>query len=260
MSVLTPKTAGYVNLSYCVAQVLADLQDYSDRHIERFTQWAIRAYTDANLFNSVNVEVVYLEPDDNGIIDISGLTDYVDYVKVGMPVNGKIWVLSKNTKILPRRDELDADQEALIFSSQSYDLDVGSSYTFADHYVNGAFCSGLFGLGGGFSRSYFNIDLEKMQIQLDTALPRNQIILEYISTGVKASGATLIPRSAVEYVIAYIHWQNKQHDPMVDRFTKREYKQEYLERENMMREFNLRFNLEEYLTSTYSTYKQGIKM
>jgi len=260
MSILTPKTAGFVNLSYCVNQVLADIEDYSGRRIEKCTQLAIRAFTDANIFNSINVEVVYLEMDANGIVDISGLTDFVDYSKIAIMVNGKYWILNSNEKIGFVREELDDDEAALIFKTGSPSIEVGSGYVFADHYINGTFRTGLFGMGGGFSRSYFRFDMEKMQIQFDTALPRNQIVLEYISTGIKDSGATLVPKSAVEYIIAYIHWQLKQHDSQIDRFTKREYKQEFLERENMMTEFNLRFRKEDYLQSLLSTYKQTPKM
>jgi len=262
MSILTPKTAGFVNLSYCVAQVQADLDDFTDRRVEKMTQLAIRAYTDMNLFNSVNVEVVYLDMDPNGIVDLAPLTDYVDYVKVGITIGGKIWVLNANDKILLRRDELNTDEAALIFRTGAASIEVSSGIYFADHYLNGTFVGGMFGLGGGFSRSYFRIDLERMQIQFDTAVPRtgNPIILEYISTGVKATGGTVVPRSAVEVIVAYIHWQLKQHDPNVDRFTKRDYKQEYLDRETMMKNFNSRFKKEEYFASLYSTYKQSVKM
>jgi hypothetical protein len=260
MSTLNPKTAGYVNLSYCVAQVRADIQDYSDRNIERFTQWAIRCYTDANLYHSINVEVVYLEMDADGVIDISTLTDYVDYVKVGIPVNGKIWILGKNDKILKRRDELDASELALIYKTGAPDIDVGSGYVFADHYINGSFVTGMFGLGGGFNRSFFTIDTELMQIQFSSSVHRSQVILEYISTGVNASGATVVPRQYAEYIIEYIHWMIKKNDPLANRFDKRDAKQDFIERETMLDNFNYRFNTEEYFNSLYQNYKQTVKM
>lgn len=260
MSVLTPKTNGFVNLSYCVNQVLADLEDYSGRRVEKCTQLAIRAYMDANIFSSVAVEVVYLPMNSSGIVDISTLTDYVDYSKIALLVNGKYWILNCNEKIGLVREELDESEAALIFNTGAPSFPVEDGYVFSDHYMNGTFRSGLLGMGGGFSRSFFRVDLEKMQIQFDTSVPRNQIILEYISTGIKATGATMIPRSAVEYIIAYIHWQLIQFNPLIDRFTKREAKEEFLEREHMMREFDLRFNKEEYFQSLYVNYKQTPKM
>jgi hypothetical protein len=184
----------------------------------------------------------------------------VDLSKIAIMVGGKYWILGMSDKIGFNRTELDASEAALIFRTGSPSIEVGSGSFFADHYINQGFATGVFGMGGGFSRSYYRIDLEKMQIQFDTSVPRNQIILEYISTGINTTGATIIPRSAVEYIVAYIHWQLKQHDVTVDRFTKREYKEEFLEREEMMKNFDLRFNREEYFQMLYSTYKQTVKM
>lgn len=260
MSTLTPKTAGFVNLSYCVAQVQADIQDYSDRNIERFTQWAIRDYTKLNIIGSVNTEIEYLTMDANGIVDLSPLTDYVDYIKLGIPVNGKIWILGANPKILLRRTELNATEAALIFKTGSPSIEVGSGSVFADHYVNGGFVTGLFGYGGGFSRSFFRVDMERNQIQFDTSVPRSEIILEYISTGVKATGGTVIPRSAVERIISFIHWQMKEFDPMVDRFTKARYQEMYEQQCEILTNISLRFKKEDYFQMLYSTYKQTVKM
>jgi hypothetical protein len=260
MSILTPKTAGFVNLIYCVASVQSDIKDFSDRNVEQFTQWAINAYTEINLFHSNNVEVVYLTMDSNGIVDISSLTDYIDYVKVGIPVNGKIWILNCNEKILLNRTELDASEAALIFKTGAPDIDVSSGYFFADHYINGNYTTGVFGMGGGFSRSFFRIDKEKKQIQFATSVPRTQIILEYISTGVNATGGTLIPRQCVGYVKGYIRWQMEENNPMATRFDKDRKERQFYDQEAMMDNFDQRFNMEEYLNSMYSTYKQTPKM
>jgi len=259
MSILTPKTAGFVNLSYCVATVQADIEDYTSRNMDRMIQWAIRCYTDVNLFHSNNVEVVYLTMDADGIVDISALTDFIDYVKVGIPVNGKIWILNKNRKILFNRDELSDAQADLIFKQQTADIDISGGYYFAGHYINGTYQTGIFGVGGGFSRSYFNIDLERMEIQFDTAVPNSEIVLEYYSTGINATGGTLIPRECVEYVVAYIHWQLAEHNLELNRFDKERKYGQYIERENMMRSFRYRFKKEEFLKELYSSQKQTIK-
>jgi hypothetical protein len=260
MSILTPKTAGFVNLSFCVAQVQADIKDFSDRNVEQFTQWAINAYTELNLFHSPNIEVVYLTMDANGIVDISTLTDYIDYVKVAIAVGGKKWILNCNEKILLNREELDASEAALIFKTGAPDIDVGSGYYFADHYINGSYTTGVFGLGGGFSRSYFRIDKEKRQIQFDTSVPRTEVILEYISTGVNATGVTLIPRQYVGYVKAYIRWQMEENNPMATRFDRERKERQFYDQEAMIDNFDQRFNPEEYLKSMYSTYKQTPKL
>lgn len=260
MSTLTPKTAGLVNLSYCVASVQADIQDYTDRHVERFTQWAINAYTELNIFHSNNVEVEYLEMDANGIVDLSPLTDYIDYIKVAMMVNGKYWTLGVNEKIGLRRDELDASELALIFKTGAPSIEVGSGYVFADHYVNGTYRTGMFGLGGGFNRSCFRVDKERNQLQFDSDIPRNQIVLEYYSTGVNATGGTLIPRPYVEYIKAYIRWQMEENDPRSNRFDRRDKRQLFYDEENKVENFHARFNPVKYMTTYYEGMKQTVKM
>ncbi len=253
MSVLIQKTAGYVSLSYCVATVLADLEDYSGRLTEKLTQLAIRAITNLNVYRSHYIECDYFEMDANGIVDISSLTDFVDIVKIAMPVNGQPWILSKSKNILPRRDELDAAELALIFKGASTNLDISTGYYFGDP------ANGLFGLGGGYNRSCYYLDTELMQIQFDTTIPRSQILLEYRSTGIKATGATTIPRYLVEYVVAYLHWQLKMHDVRVDRFTRRDLKEEYLEQERILTNYCNEFDMDDYFNMTYGSLKQTPK-
>lgn len=256
MSILTPKITGYVNLSYCVAMVEMDRQDYSGRLREIMTQYAIHRWSQRAMTKNQNVEVVYLEMDAQGIVDISTLTDFVDYVKIGIPVNGKIWILSKNKKILKRRDELSAEQDALIFNNNTDTLPVDYGYYFAGHYVNGQYINGLFGFGGGLSRSYFTFDEEKMEFQFDSVVPRSEIILEYTSTGVKVTGATTIPRIYVDDIREYIHWQLNEHDPRINRFDKDRKKQNFIEAENIVDSHLMRFNSDDYYNMMYSTTKQ----
>jgi hypothetical protein len=253
MSELTRKTAGIVDLTYCVATAQLDRDDVSDRLTEKMTQLAIRALTNLNVINSLTVECEYLEMDTNGIVDLSTLTDYVDYIKVGIPVNGKLWVLNVNNKILPRRDALPADQADFIFNGEVSDLNVTDGYYF------GSPTNGLFGLGGGFSRSYFTVDEEAMVMQFDSPIPRSQILLEYRSTGVKSSGHTTIPRYLVETIVAYIHWQLIEFDPRIDRFEKDRKKEEFIEQENILFRYKHKFSMNEYFAATYSTYKQTPK-
>jgi hypothetical protein len=259
MSLEIPKTSGTVNLAYCVANVQMDLEDYSDRLKERATQYAIRALSNINMFQSKNVEVAYLTMSDLGVIDFTSLTDYVDYIKIGIIINGKWWILGLNNKITLRRTELNAATSALIFKGQDSNLEITSSYFFAPHYVQGQFVNSLYGMGGGFSRSYYRIDTEKRLIQFDTQVPVTQIALEYISTGIKPDGSTVIPRYMLETIVAYIHWQLKLHREDITRFEKRELKEEFIEQENIMNGFVYSFNPTEYLDMTYSTFRQGAK-
>lgn len=252
MSVLTPKTAGYVGLSYCVATVQADLDDYTDRLAEKMTQLAIRCYTNLNVMRSFTLESDYFEMDENGIIDISAISDLIDVVRLAIPVNGQAWNISDNPYIIPRRDALDTDQADLIYRTS----DEG------DIVLNGLYLtptsSGYFGLSGG--RNYgCHVDYELMQIQFDTSVPRSQVLVEYRSTGVKASGITLIPRFLVEYIVAFIHWKLVEHNPLADRFLRRDKKEEFIEQEAMLQKYVNQFNLDDYYNMYYGSLKQTPK-
>jgi hypothetical protein len=253
MSVLTPKTAGLVDLTYCVARVQADREDYSDHLTEKATQYAINCFTSMNVLGKHTVECDYFTMDANGIVDLSTVTDFIDYVKVAIPIKGKTWILNKNESILPRRDELDASKAALIFNGES-SFSESSNVNYGYQFVNG-----IFGLGGGFSRSFFRLDREKNQLQFDTMVPNGEILLEYTSTGLKASGATTIPRSLVDYIVSYIHWQLGMFDINMDRFRRQELKQNFLEQENILTAYKYAFDPNEYLLMRYENVKQTPK-
>lgn len=253
MSTLNPKTAGYVGLSYCVAVVQADLDDYSDKLTEKMTQLAIRCYTNLNVYRSFTLESDYFDMDANGIVDISSITDLIDVVRIAMPVNGQAWNLSKNPYIIPRRDALDTDQSNLIYKTS----DEGEVV------LNGMYLtpasSGYFGLSGGRNYSGYNVDYELMQIQFDTSIPRSQVLVEYRSTGVKSTGTTLIPRFLVEYIVAFIHWKLVEHNPLADRFVRRDKKQEFLEQESILEKYVNQLNLDDYYNMYYESLMQTPK-
>ena len=68
--------------------------------IEKATQYAINCFTALNVYGKHAIEIAYLTMDANGMIDLTPLTDFVEWIRIGMPMNGKIWLLGENNKIL----------------------------------------------------------------------------------------------------------------------------------------------------------------
>lgn len=204
---MATKTTGTVNINQCVAMIQNDLGDYTKEMYERIFQMVISNLSTLNILHGDKVEVVYLTMDSQGMVDYSAITDYVEYTKIGIPINGKIWLLVANDKILLRDSgETIPDSVAANIFNGSEAPETGISY-FAPHYYQGTYVDQLFGYGGGFSRSYFRDDKENKRFQFDTIVPNNYVIMEYKSTGVKATGASLMSRTAANVMLTFVEWR-----------------------------------------------------
>jgi hypothetical protein len=123
-----------------------------------FAQLVIEGYTELNLWHLDNIEVVYLRMSEAKTVDLP--SDYVDYLKIGIPYAGKLQVLTNHERILfPRTFE---DGEPVGNSDDS--TTTSGSIFFVDHFRNGQFVAGLYGLPGGMDNAYYRIDREQRKI------------------------------------------------------------------------------------------------
>jgi hypothetical protein len=233
--------------------VLNRLKDYSMRHYSYLEQILIEGYIDLNLWHLDNIEVQYLRMSAAKTVDLPA--DYVDYLKIGVPINGKLRVLTNHKKVLyPRKFEDGADVG-------NTDSNVGTTETlyFTDHFRGGQFVGGLYGLPGGADQAYYRIDREKRTIIFSGSIPRSEIVLEYISTGVKLQGTTVIPREAVSALRAFAMWQIIEDDPKVSATQKERKKSQYEEQLAALDFFQSAFTKDEYKRHTYRHTKQTTK-
>lgn len=253
MSLVSPKTAGTTTITYVVMSVLNRLRDYSMRHYSFLEQIIIEGYTDLNLWHMDNIEVVYLRMSNAKVVDLP--SDYVDYCKIGIPINGKIRVLTRNESILlPRKFEDGAD----VGNADDANAAVGGIF-FTDHFRNGQFVAGLYGMPGGIDEAYYDIDRENRQIVFSGNIPRAEIVLEYISSGVNVSGTTIIPREAVPALREYALWQLVENDPKVSPTEKERKKSQYEEQVEALRAFQTTFTIDEYKRRVWRSTRQTIK-
>lgn len=249
---------GLVTVEYIVANIMSEIEDYTDRQWERVTQFVIRGIIDMSLFHRQTVQVAYFNMDSSGVVDISSLTDYVKYTKVGIVSGGKIYILGVNDMIPLVNSSVPSEIEEQVFN---YDEEVDTSLHswetlyFAPHYVNGIFTGGLYGLSGGWSRSFFREDKENQLFQFDTSVPNNQVIIEYISTGVKADGSTLVPINSMEMLIAFGKWKIYDNDPTANEAKIRRAERHFYDEESRFRAFENSFTIEEFIQAVSSGYK-----
>jgi len=259
MSLDKPKTPGLVTIRYIVMSILNRMEDYTMKKYKRLVQIAIEGYGELSLWHLNTLEVVYLRMNEAKVVSLPA--DYVDFLKIGIPINGKLRVLTQHNQILlPRTFE-----DGTYVGNIVYGAAVGTDYIgepavfFSDHFRGGQYVGGLFGLPGGIDTAYFRIDRENRQIVFSGSVPRSEIVLEYLSTGVKTEEGSLIPREAVPALRTYVMWQMIEYDSRVPANDKERKKRQHEEEIEALRSFQSTFTKEVYQRMLFSTYRQTAK-
>jgi len=262
MSNTTPKAAGMVTLRYVVMSVLNRLQDYSMKQYMRLMQIGIECFQEdlAMYHIDAGIDVVYLHMSTAKTVALP--SDFIDYRKIGYPRNGKLQVITKNDNILLPRvfDDTGEYVGNLTYSGVAIGAGELSGIVFyQDHYRNGQFVGGLYGVPGGVDISSFRIDKENRQIIFSDDTPRSEVVMEYVTNGLKTDGSSLIPREVVPALRNYILWQKDECDPRVAYNAKERLKREYDQSIEALRSFENMFTAQEYRQMVYSTYTQSPK-
>jgi hypothetical protein len=255
MSLENPKTSGVVTLNYIVMSILNRIKDYSMRDYLHYMQLAIEGFTELSLWHLSNIEVVYLRMNLAKVVSLPA--DYVDYLKIGIPINGKLRVLTKHDNILlPRTFE---DGESVGNTDSDNTTDPNSVVFFSDHFRNGSFVGGLFGLPGGIDDAYYRIDKERRTITFSGIVDRSEIVLEYVSSGINVAGSTVIPREAAESLRTWIIWQTKENNPRLSLSDKMRAEQNHDKAIAAFDFFQGAFTIDEYKRMIWGTTFQSIK-
>ena len=256
MSLDVPKTPGLVTIRYIVMSILNRMEDYTMKRYKRLVQIAIEGFSELSLWHLNTLEVVYLRMDVAKAVDLPD--DYVDFLKVGVPINGKLRVLTQHNQILLPRT-FDPDGAPVGNTDADDTVDAASLIFFSDHFRGGQYVGGLFGMPGGVDDAYFRIDRENRKIVFSGSVPRSEIVLEYISTGVKTEEGSLIPREAVPSLRTYVQWQIAENDPRVSANEKERKKRIHEEEIEALRSFQSIFTKEQYQRMLWSTSRQTAK-
>ena len=254
MSTENPKIQGTTTINYVVMSILNRLRDYSMRHYSHLEQILLEGYTELNLWHLDNIEVVYLRMSDAKTVDVPA--DFVDWTKIGIPLHGKLRVLTNNKSILFPRTFQDG---AEVGNTDDTYGGVSENIYFTDHYRDGQFVGGLYGMPGAADQAFYRFDREKRTIIFSGSIPRAEIVLEYISTGIKLQGTTVIPREAVPALRAYGLWQLIEDDPKVSPTQKERKKEQYEEQVHALDFFQSAFTADEYRRHVYKHSRQSTK-
>ncbi len=94
---------------------------------------------------------------------------------------------------------------------------------------------------------------------LSGSIPNDEVVLEYISTGIDKNNQTLIPRQAVAALQAYIHWQRVEFDTNVGIGEKQRRETHFDQECYQLTSFEQKITKDEYLDMTYKHNKQSTK-
>lgn len=245
----------YRSIAWIVKSALNRKGLYSDKNMLRYCAIAAEYYGEQfNTFIMATPEVAYLNY--SGTRTVKLPEDYVDFISVGVNLNGEIWTLGRNKNLAKQNKE-----ECGI---KVNDLGVPGSlpftgYQISDHYHNGELVSGALTMGGGWNMAYFDIDTKQRLLVIDGNVPRGEVVLEYISSGVKGDGTTLVPHIAINAVRMFILWQIDEYDDKVNQYTKRNRERQFIEAENQAKWFADSMTMDEIKDIFYSSYHQGPK-
>jgi len=253
MSFENKKVKGTTTISAVVASIMNRLKDYSMRNYSFLEQIVIEGYTELNLWHLDNIEVVYLKMSEAKAVSLP--CDFVDWTKIGIPINGKLRVITNHKKILLPRKFPDGEPVGNTDSGETSDVNI----YFIDHIRSDQYMGGLYGVPGGVDKVYYRFDRENRQLVFSGAAPRSEIVLEYISSGVNLEGGTIIPIEAVPALRAYALWQNIENDRKTPLNEKERKKSQYEEEVEKLRFFQSSFTADEYKRHVFKHARQSAK-
>lgn len=235
---------GYSTLKTIIANVLNDLDGGNMAHYKKYMQWAIRGYKELKLFALPIATTVRL-PVNSDIYSVTMPDDFVNFVAIGIPYNGKLWTFSEYKDLIPTTTE-DCGQE-------TQDTDFGENITqdTGEYIYN-------YGASGGINQYYYKKDFGNNRVLLNGSPTLTNVVLKYVSTGVNIGSQTFIPKVAEEALIAYIHWKRTQFDKSATAYDKASFKQDWITEFNKLK-FVTGSDIEAMYDALYETMIPTIK-
>lgn len=247
------QVSGLTDLSYVVAEVQNELNDYSDKLRQRLLGLGISILRDIRIYNQAAVQVAYMTVNEAGIVELP--RDYIDYIQIGVKDHGQLRTLTLDNSMLLDRGESCAEPTRKM---ERYGSDFGNyNNTLFGGYNNGIFVPTYYGIGGGRNSAYYKIDKAANRIQFNGYLLNSEVILLYKSTGIGPN--TVFGWETVNPIKAGILYKRIEHDRTEPMNQKMLLKQEYEEEIKKLRSFVQKFTKAEYLDEYHKYKKQTPK-
>ena len=179
---------GYSTINSIVADVLIDLYgDVDPARKLQFTRWLVRKYMDLKIHvipenKPVKLNVVQ-EP-----YSVVLPKDFVKFVAIGLPHNGHFYRFEEDRRMVKTTTE----ECGLETQTQDERNKIPPKFVYPHQFHN----------------YFYTLDEQNNRILLRGFPMLSEVILLYVSTGIKMGGETIIPEKLLELLIAWLHYQN----------------------------------------------------
>lgn len=232
---------GLVTIDNIVKQAQL-LGNYDDSYYMKFSQIAINGLIDFNLFHIPNaVNTVKIEMNDRNYISLP--SDYVSFIAIGIPYKGRLFTFTRDHKLV-RTISIENGVETLVLSE-------GEGAIIDNGLLDG------YGARGAKNQYYYDIDLKNRRIIIN-GIPRAEVQLQYISSGIHYDSTTYIPISAKNALVAYILFKYSLHDKTLNNNHRQLIKEDYISELNKLDSLNWP-TIDELRDLFYSTFYQTPK-
>lgn len=124
--------------------------------------------------------------------------DYVGYVSLSVPDDGRMWTLTRDDSLIATTTTVD--------ESETLDFNYGEGVDLDEELIPLGY-----GARGGFSDTYFSVDLKQRRFIIAGIIPAF-IILRYVSSGINTDAETYIPLEAEESLESYVRWKCSEYE------------------------------------------------
>lgn len=230
-----------ISIRQVVSSYLNEAGIYTLENYNRYLQICIEGLSHLNIYYVPSYRITYGTVDSINCYDLPD--DFIDYYRIGVILDGKIWTLTKNDKI-PTINAISCGEDLGDADNQGA-IDIPYAHQYA--------------INGGWNFGYYRVDKEKRRIVFSGDMIGRQIVLEYISTGVSLSGSTWVPRELSKVLKDYIHWKAIQRDPQVALNHREVARRDYYDSLAEYNRLQCSFTVDELLDALASGFGQSIK-
>ena len=184
------ETRGLNTLKSVVVDVLNDMFNGDTGRYFQFLRWGVRGYQQLKLQVLTGNKSVELTPNENPYCVVLP-NDYLNFVAIGENKAGRFIRFREEMRMATTTSE-----------SCGKEVQAGEEEQPATYPSNvcGAYYT-------------YKIDEQNNRILLQGYPILSQVVLIYVSSGIKVGEQTYVPPKATEAIIAFIHWQYAQFNP-----------------------------------------------
>jgi hypothetical protein len=213
--------SGQISLDAFVRRLLAKEGEDNDNYM-RYMQIACDAIRDMHI-HDFHIEVTKVVTVDSSTNTFSFPTDYVRYVAIATPIDGRWWTYTREDGMVPLNDD-----------DTSADADPSNSVAIQTGLPNISELEPVHSLGqaGGHNEYYFREDRRNRLFQVAGNTP-DTVVLKYVTNGIDADGLILLPDYSTLAIEDYVRWKLKDYDQDAESHIARLYAQYKLSRRKM---------------------------